>query len=597
MTSPPPMGAAVDRSDSLIEWSDPRLPVLIAPLALIVAILAELSLAHAGVPADGIASDAATGSAFALSGLVAWRLRPTSDAGRIMTALGFAWFFGDFLFAPVPLVGPLSLLPQAAGRVLFAWLLLSFPTGRLGSTLHRWAVGMIAGLAATLAGLQLVTIDPADLCACPSSPFAIAAGSNLATHLEAVSATVGIGMTVILVPLVVRRAVIASGPARRTLIPVLAGGAFALLSVAPDLVTRLTGLSVEPIGWLPIVYAALPIGFLIALLRSRMARGAVADLIVRLGQLPTPEHLRPALSSALGDPSLEVLRWDPLSGSYHDHEGQVVDPSSVGPTRAVALLETDRGRVAAIVHDASLLDEPGLVASVTAAMRLAVENEQLQAEVRAQLEDVRASRLRIVEAADTERRRVERNLHDGAQQRLVALSLALRRAQAQVPPDADGELKATLGSASDQLASALAELRDLARGIHPAILTEAGLGPALRALARESPIPVDLTLELEEVLPDAVAVAAYFVVAEGLANVAKYSAAEHASLRATSDGRHLRVEITDNGTGGADPEIGSGLRGLADRLAALGGRLELQSPRGEGTRLVAEVPIDPGGAR
>ncbi len=245
-----------------------------------------------------------------------------------------------------------------------------------------------------------------------------------------------------------------------------------------------------------------------------MARGAVADLIVRLGQLPTPEHLRPALSSALGDPSLEVLRWDPLSGSYHDHEGQVVDPSTVGPTRAVALLETDRGRVAAIVHDASLLDEPGLVASVTAAMRLAVENEQLQAEVRAQLEDVRASRLRIVEAADTERRRVERNLHAGAQQRLVALSLALRRAQAQV------EATRPYANRAWEVLTYLARLRQsqadlaLARGIHPAILTEAGLGPALRALARESPIPVDLTLELEEVLPDAVAVAAYFVVAE-----------------------------------------------------------------------------------
>jgi len=200
--------------------------------------------------------------------------------------------------------------------------------------------------------------------------------------------------------------------------------------------------------------------------------------------------------------------------------------------------------------------------------------------------------MRIVEAADAERRRVERNLHDGAQQRLVALSLALRRARAQLPPNVDPELEATLGGASEQLATALSELRDLARGIHPAILTEAGLGPALRSLARESPIPVRVMLAIDDPVPEPVAAAAYFLAAEALANVAKYASAQSAAVSAVSTAGQLRMEVSDDGVGGADPATGSGLRGLADRVAAVGGLLEIDSPRGGGTRLKAELPFD-----
>jgi signal transduction histidine kinase len=228
---------------------------------------------------------------------------------------------------------------------------------------------------------------------------------------------------------------------------------------------------------------------------------------------------------------------------------------------------------------------------VGAAVRLAVENERLTAEVRAQLGDVRASRSRIVEASDAERRRVERNLHDGAQQRLVALSLALRRARTQLPVDAGPELGSTLEAASDQLRAALAELRALARGIRPAILTEAGLGPALRALARESTVPVTVRLDLPDDVAEPVAVAAYFVVAEALANVAKYADAAAVDLAAHVDGAGLRVEIVGDGRGGADPARGSGLRGRDGRDAALGGRLDVRSPAGRGTRVAAWLPL------
>ena len=199
-----------------------------------------------------------------------------------------------------------------------------------------------------------------------------------------------------------------------------------------------------------------------------------------------------------------------------------------------------------------------------------------------------------MEAGDAERRRVERDLHDGAQQRLVALALALRRARGQLPADAAPELEATLEGASEQLAGALAELRALARGIHPAILTEAGLAAALRTLARESPVHVTATILLDERLPETVEAAAYFLAAEALANVAKYARADAVRLTAVAGAGLLRVEIIDNGVGGADPGAGSGLRGLADRLAAVGGALEIHSPPGKGTRLIAELPLSGG---
>jgi signal transduction histidine kinase len=301
--------------------------------------------------------------------------------------------------------------------------------------------------------------------------------------------------------------------------------------------------------------------------------------------------LREALATALHDPTLTIVYWSPAFRTYLDADGAAVDPDAENGTRAVTYLERDGQRLGAILHDPALSEDPGLVAAVGAAARLAVANERLTTEVQSQLEEVRASRSRIVEASDAERRRVERNLHDGAQQRLVALSLALRRAHAHLPSDAAPETAAALKAASEQLAAALAELRELARGIHPAVLSEAGLEAALRALVHESPVRVALRVALPDPVPDAVSVAAYFVAAEALTNVAKYASATHIDLLAESDGHELRIEISDDGVGGADPSAGSGLRGLADRVAALGGRLDIRSRAGEGTRVVARLPL------
>ena len=855
----------------------PRLPFLMLPLVLAVAAVAEASLANAEVPLDGVLTDAASGLAFSLAGLIAWQRRPRNRVGPLMTGIGLFWFGGDLLFAPVPLVGPLSLAAQAGARLLFAWLLLAFPAGRLDSQLHRWAVGLIGGLAVALAALQLVTLDPATLCSCPSSPFAFAADWPVASQVGDASAAVGMGMTVILVPLVVRRVLTASPAARRSLIPVLAGGIFSLLSVTPDLVARLSGTNPEPITWLPIVWVALPIGFLAVLLDARMARGAVADLIIdlpsaawvesgtrseaatvnagagepwqpgawtmlgigllglavgltlvilafgrsgvetpflwaflacwvsltyvgaglvawrrrpesRLGPLMVlagfvtsinflwwtsndalvtiglatqflppvlflhvflafpdgrlrsrldlavvvagyltaaltipslmlgidgepdvlvvvrapevgglilqiqlallvglmlagitvlvwrrrtgPRPLRPALgwlvdgfavglltiavlltagffgweplmeplrmatfafiglspivflygllqarlvrasvgdllldmgtnpgpvrleevaARALRDPSVSIVYWLQDLGEWTDARGERTAPEDAEGHSSTPVLR-DGVMVAALRHDAALDDEPQLLLAVARAVGLAIENSQLQVELQARLADVRASRARIVEAGDAERRRLERDLHDGAQQRLVALSLALRRAHARIPDGSEASLAASLEDASQLVREALEELRELARGLHPAILTEAGLAGAVATLAARSPVPVEVVHVTDDRLPAEVEAGAYFFVSEALANVAKHAAGARARVRvARTDGR-LEIEVSDDGPGGASWRPGSGLQGLEDRMAAIGGGFELRSPPGRGTTLRGWIP-------
>jgi len=218
----------------------------------------------------------------------------------------------------------------------------------------------------------------------------------------------------------------------------------------------------------------------------------------------------------------------------------------------------------------------------------------LDAELRESHEELRASRARIVQAGDAARRQIERDLHDGAQSRLVTLSLLLRSARRRA--DADEELAELLDRAQEELQTGLAELRELARGIHPAVLTDRGLEPALDALVARAPVPVKLEVEASERLPGPVESAAYFVVSEGLANVAKYARATQASVTVRRMNGRVTVEVADDGVGGADAAQGSGLRGLADRLAALDGRLSLDSPEGRGTRLCAELPINAGSA-
>src|SRR4051812_27654333 len=312
------------------------------------------------------------------------------------------------------------------------------------------------------------------------------------------------------------------------------------------------------------------------LLRSRVAEGG---------------PVRELLAERLGDRSLSIAYWLPEREIFVDDAGRTVRLPDPGSGRAWTAVDRGGVRLAAIIHDAELDASPELVSAAASAAALAIDNERLKAELRARVEELRVSRLRIVEAADDARRRIERDLHDGAQQQLVSLALDLRMLKARL---GDSGLAATVDTLAEKLADALAELRELARGIHPAILSERGIGAAAEALVARAPLDVEVDVRLDERLPAPVEAAAYFVIAEGLTNVVRYAETRRAAVQVARVGGEIEIVVSDDGAGGASVERGTGLRGLADRLAVLDGRLRLESPPGQGTRPEAHVPCMPG---
>jgi signal transduction histidine kinase len=280
--------------------------------------------------------------------------------------------------------------------------------------------------------------------------------------------------------------------------------------------------------------------------------------------------------------------WLPEFESYASLDGQEVELRELGAGRAVTLIDQEGSHVAALLHAQALKDEPELLDAVAAAAAISLENGRLQTELRARLEELKGSRARIVEASQNERQRLERNLHDGAQQRLIALSLELRLLEPRF--DGDADTTARLDRAKREIATSLEELRDVARGIHPAVVSAHGLEIALEQLAARAPVPVRVTTNVEGRLPERLEVAAFYLVSESLANIGKHANATSATVEVARTNGAVTVEVVDDGIGGADTERGSGLRGLADRVEALEGRLRIWSPRGGGTRLKAEIP-------
>jgi signal transduction histidine kinase len=528
------------------------------------------------------------GLSFVGTGLYAWRRRPESRYGVLMVANGFAWFLAGVSAAEWPLVFSLGIVIGSAWPAVLVHLLLStFPTGRLTT---RWARGLVAAAYVLfLPGLLLVLLlGDAEVIAtcngpCPENVLQIVdADAAAEALLTVISLLVALLCVAVVVMLVVRWR--RAGPAmRRAQEPIYAVG---VVLLAAAVARTVTGSDV----FLWVVYAAfaaLPFAFLAGLLRVRLARAAVGDLLVALRADPDPTALQDALAGALGDPSLRLAYWLPELGAFADLEGLAVDVDEK-PGRAVTQIDRDGRPVAVMLHDAALLDAPELLEAVSAAADIALENARLHVELHTQLDELKQSRARLVEATQDERRRLERNLHDGAQQRLVAMSfeLAAMERRLREDPALAGQVERLRG----ELAACMAELRDLARGLHPSVVTSHGLGPALDTLAAHSPVRVQRDVGDLPRLPEAVEVALYFFVAECLTNVAKYARAREARVTVRLQDDEVTAVVADDGVGGADPHRGSGLLGLADRVEALGGRLEVESPAGGGTRVSASLP-------
>jgi signal transduction histidine kinase len=563
-----------------------------ALVASAVAVWLILASAHDDTPVRSLVLTLVFAWSFVGAGVVALARWP-GRFGALMCATGLAVFVNPLLDANASIPYTVGLVAGSVWIGILVHALVSFPTGRLPS---RAAVATVAAAYAIVSVGQLAVVlfdDLADECPeCPDNAVLITADDGVAAVLDAVTGTIGVLVALAVVIELARRWRSASGPLRRALAPVLATGGAALVAIAALYATFVFAPDDTDVpAWFAVAFlAAFPYAFLAGLLRMRLARAAVGELVVELGATPSEGKLRDALSRALHDPGLRIAYWRPDTGGFVDGSGRAVALPPDGGQTTASMIERGGEPVAALIHDAA--QDPELVEAVAAAAGLALENERLEAALRARLEDLRASRARIVEAQATERRRLERNLHDGAQQRLVALALELGMAEARLDANPARDV---LSAARSELSLAIDELREIARGIHPALLTDRGLGAALEALAVRSPVPVTVELELgDDRLPDAVEVAAYYVAAEALTNVVKYARASRTVVRVTREERVAAIEVVDDGSGGADPEGGSGLRGLADRVEALDGRLDVLSPRGGGTRVRATFPLDGG---
>ncbi len=535
-------------------------------------------------------SFAVVGLSFMVAGIAAWQRWPSSRLGLLFSIVGYLYLVPYILVNLAnPVAFTIGYLSEGLYFAALAHLGLAWPTGRLRSRFECGVV--IAEYAQSVAFRVARTMfwNPAFSgcnARCPANVLLIGDGSRSAWNtLNTIEAYVGLVVTGIVLTLIVLHWRSARGWSRRAMVPAV------WISFAIGVESVLTGLfnfsALVTYALLPLVLLAGPALFVISTVRARTAGGALGTAIVDLEPGASPTRLREALARALGDSTLQLAFRQPDGAGYLDTSGQAVEVVRPDPGRAVVPVAGSDEAV--LVYDEGLQLEPQLVKLTAAAASMALEHAQLQAEVQAQLEQVRASRARIVEAGDAERRRLERDLHDGAQQRLVTLSLALGMARDRAA-GADPELGALIESASKEAKEALTELRELARGIHPAVLTETGLAGAIQALAERSPVATTITAVPDGRFPAAIEATAYFVVSEALANVAKHARAGGAQVTIRRRPGRLVVEVSDDGAGGARAERGSGLRGLADRVASAGGVLRIDSPPGCGTRLEADIP-------
>jgi signal transduction histidine kinase len=549
--------------------------VIIGALGTVVAVAGEAIAIGAGESPDAGLLHLAIGLTYLYGGLAIWGHEPANRTGRLMTLVGLTWFIGTLDGSGIPIISEIALALEDTSLVILLALVLSYPSGRLETRIDRAAIAILA-----IGVTALNTLYSTSLTLITDKSSGLYGGLALAVMTSAV---------------VLRRWFIAPARSRRELLPVLVAGTVFLATLIINIIRRIIDVP-EDVGAILIAAkdlapAAIPVALLIGFYRQSEHRlralvDAIPDPMFRFARDGG------SLDVGAGEPVEQTAAPDELTGRQL-HDLMFAETSSAALAAAARAL--DSGELQA--YDFSLelptgkRDFEARIApsgpdEVTAIVRDFTDQRAADAELR-------RSRARIVEATDAERRRLERDLHDGAQQRLVSVSLALRLLRTRL--DAMGvkneEAVAAADDASAELRVAIQELRELARGIHPAILTEAGLGAAITSLAERSAVPAAVRSLPDRRLPPAVEATAYFVVSEALANVAKHASATRASVGAECDGATLRVEVGDDGVGGADDSRGSGISGLQDRVAAVGGRLTIDSPAGQGTLVVAEIPI------
>jgi signal transduction histidine kinase len=529
------------------------IPLITAAVGLLLVAFAEWEAAHGQIWSTTLVIVDSTGAGTTIvAGTVLWLMRPDSRLGPLIAVIGIAWFPGALSYSQnqdyVDLVG----FPLAGwSDVALVALVLLFPSGRLGSRLAALVLSgtVFSHLILSLGRLLLrVPVDPSS-CFCVPNRILPVTNPAIYNTVDRVASVAEASFALISLVIVVGRWRRSSGPARRTFgLVAIAGSVAAALIFYNRLHTRLFSDFLQSTPTLQVIMdlvrIAVPLAATAVLLRGRWSRARVADLVVGLSS-NGPRVPSDRLSLALSDPSVQLLRWAPAEQTYVNEDGQPV----ISPQGAT-VLEANGIRLGALIHDPALR-----------------------------------------EVAEAERTRLERDLHDGAQQHLLALNLHARRAQRRAQALGDEQLSRQLLELSGEVETALDELRALARGIRPPVLTESGLGMALESLAERCPVPVTATIDLDTRLDGVIEATAYFAASEALTNVLKHAQAGHIWLTASRRADVLEVSVEDDGAGGAATGRGTGLGGLEDRLAALGGNLMLDSAPGRGTKLLVRIPL------
>jgi signal transduction histidine kinase len=519
---------------------------------------------------------------------------PRNRVGILLVAAGLVWFLPEL---SNPGVGSrfaftLGLVGFVATAPIVAHVALAYPRGRLGSTLDRLLVASAYAGSILLLGLfPTALFDPvAQGChQCPSNLILVRGDQRLVDGLDHWGIRLGLVWTIALLLLMAWRLLRSSRSILPLVGPVLVPAAFYILLVAWEFLHSLDRgiLSTDRFDqriWryeaAALFFLALGVGW--GLLRGARTRASVARLVVDLGRSPRPGGVRDALAQALGDSSLELAYVRDNDDGYVSAEGSRVEIET-GPGRTTTPLLREGQPFAILTHSQALLDDPGLLGEAVSAARLAVANERLQALVRAQLEDLRASRARIIESGDAERRKLELDLHDGAQQRLVGLSLALELLRSHAGTEPDSDIVARIGVAQEELRQALSELRDVAHGIHPAVLSDEGLAAAVETLAERSQVRIVLGALPAQRLPAPVEAAAYFAIAEAVKG-----AEADVAVDVVHDDDWL-VTVVRRPTFATNPHIVARFTEIADRVGALDGHLDVETDSGD-TVIRAEIP-------
>ncbi len=528
------------------------------------------------------------GFLFIGAGVIAAVRRPGNRVGLLLMLVGTAWFAEDVQFSRVPWVYTIGGLLIHGSSAFGAHLVLAFPSGRLGST---WQRALAASAYAVAFGGPLATAlfkhPPSHGLHKPPNLLLLQDMPQVARALVDITNLLGTILAVAIVITLTRRWLAASSPKRQYLAPVLIAGLLGAASTAVGLAG-----SDSPVGHAgllvyKVAFCLLPLGFLAGIMRLRVGPTRADGVLLQLGTGDSATSMQQLLARGLGDPSLRLGIWDTDSGSYLDTDGRPLDTRVDGVTRAATPVLFDGRELAVFTHDPVLREDPERLAAVSAGAAVALERERLAA-------DVRESRARIVGAAVQERHRIGRDLHDGAQHQLVIAKLLVRAAMTDLAADDPQHAAGKLAAGVQALDRTVKELRELAQGLHPVILLRNGLGAAVEALADDMTIAVHTDLTGLPRLPVVVESTVHLAVKEALTNVLKHASAGRVTITAKHDGALLRVEIADDGRGGARIADGTGLRGLQDRIAALGGLLTVESPPGGGTTVSLSVPSQPG---